>query len=375
MAPFFNVISLLLIAILVFSAIQGGRRGASGSVRHLISMVSSGLLSIVAIVAAWYIVQGVSPWFHQWLLNKNVQIPVGEVGVWKQVYYTFVTGIRDFPLFRFSILFVIVYLILKQILFFIIGPIFERWQHIGGRPSHSSPTVISAVVGGLVGTVGGAVRGLIVLVVLFMYVTLFPQTQFATYIQNSTLYQKGAEQIIEPFTGKMLADNLPVITRAMEQDFKGLLQRKYEVLDANISSDIVKAAQEVAAKGKTDEEKAKLLYQWIGSRVQYDWDKVKLYEEKQIWKEQTPEDTFNTRKGVCIDYSRLYAAMARVVGLDAKVITGLGYDGKGGYGAHAWNEVYLKDSKAWIPLDSTWVSSGGNWFNPPNFEKTHIRDA
>ncbi|MNR04313.1 Transglutaminase-like superfamily protein [compost metagenome] len=105
-----------------------------------------------------------------------------------------------------------------------------------------------------------------------------------------------------------------------------------------------------------------MLYSWVGTRVQYDWNKVKLYEEQRIWKEQTPEDTFNTKEGVCIDYSRLYAQMARSVGLDVKVVTGLGYDGQGGYGPHAWNEVYLRETNKWVPLDSTWVASGANWF-------------
>src|SRR5690606_22318868 len=105
------------------------------------------------------------------------------------------------------------------------------------------------------------------------------------------------------------------------------------------------------------------------------YDKVELYETKGIWKEQTPEDTFATRIGVCIDYSRLYAVMARSVGLEVRVVTGQGYDGRGGYGPHAWNEVFMKDTDSWIPLDSTWVVSGDNWFNPPDFDQTHIRDV
>ncbi|MNP84791.1 hypothetical protein D3C76_1842530 [compost metagenome] len=56
------------------------------------------------------------------------------------------------------------------------------------------------------------------------------------------------------------------------------------------------------------------------------------------------------------------------------MVTGQGYNGQGGYGPHAWNEVYLSENKKWIPLDSTWAQSG-NWFNPPNFAATHIRDG
>ncbi|GJM78626.1 hypothetical protein HMSSN139_11220 [Paenibacillus sp. HMSSN-139] len=145
------------------------------------------------------------------------------------------------------------------------------------------------------------------------------------------------------------------------------------MIDANIPESIELAAAEVAKGADTDEEKARRLYDWVGTRVSYDYDKVKDYEEKGIWHEQTPQMTFDTKRGVCIDYSRLYAVMARSLGLQVKVVTGLGYDGQGGYGPHAWNEVYLSEKNAWIPLDSTWAKSG-DWFNPPAFNETHVPD-
>ena len=115
------------------------------------------------------------------------------------------------------------------------------------------------------------------------------------------------------------------------------------------------------------------MYDWVGSRVVYDYIKVEDYEGKGIWHEQNPQMTFDTKRGVCIDYSRLYAVMARSQGLQVKVVTGLGYDGRGSYGPHAWNEVYLSEKNKWIPLDTTWAGSG-DWFNPPAFSDTHIED-
>ncbi|MNI72634.1 Transglutaminase-like superfamily protein [compost metagenome] len=146
------------------------------------------------------------------------------------------------------------------------------------------------------------------------------------------------------------------------------------MIDADIPHHIELAAAEITQGAGTDEEKARKLYDWIGSRVSYDYGKVEDYEERGIWHEQTPKDTFDTKKGVCIDYSRLYAAMARSQGLQVKVVTGLGYDGQGGYGPHAWNEVYLSEQDKWIPLDSTWAKSG-DWFNPPAFAETHVPDT
>lgn len=370
-----NLITIAILLTLLISIVQGMIRGASGSARHLGWLITEAVITIVSIVLAWQGVKLFSPLIQDWLTRQNLKIPTEEIGLIKQMYYTFVTGIRDFPLLRFGVLFVIGYVILKQILYRLADPMISRWLIARRTDSHDKHSLFSATAGGLLGSIAGIARALMLIAVLFIYATLFPYTPLTGYIQGSGLYQKGAEEVIAPFTGNFIADKVPVFTRAVEQEFANILQRKYEVLDARIPTDIASAAKEITADGKNDEDKAKLLYKWVGTRIVYDWNKVKLYEEKRIWKEQTPEDTFASRKGVCIDYSRLYAVMARSIGLDVKVVTGLGYDGQGGYGPHAWNEVFLKESGRWVPLDPTWVSSGGNWFNPPGFDQTHIKEA
>jgi hypothetical protein len=370
-----NFITIAILLTLIGSLIQGMFRGASGSARYLLLMLVEGIMAIISIYLTWQGVQLLSPLIQNWLKLQNLQIPTQEIGMWKQMYYTIVTSIRDFPLLRFGVLFLIGYILIKQILYRLADPLLQKALAGSWGRSSSRKTFVSTATGGLIGSIAGITRALILIAVLFIYVTLFPTHPITKYIEASPLYQKGAKEVIAPFTGDFIADKVPVFTRAVEQEFSNILQRKYEVLDARISPDIAVAAKEVTASGQTDEEKAKLLYKWIGTRVQYDFEKVKLYEEKRIWKEQTPDDTFLTHKGVCIDYSRLYAVMARSINLDVKVVTGLGYDGQGSYGPHAWNEVYLKEKQRWIPLDSTWVASGGNWFNPPNFDQTHIKKA
>ncbi|MBP1992037.1 transglutaminase domain-containing protein [Paenibacillus eucommiae] len=370
-----NLISIAILLIVAGSALQGIRRGASGSARHLLLMLVDGIVAILSIFIAWQGVQLLSPRIQSWLKLQNVQIPSEEIGMWEQIYYTLVTSIRDFPLLRFGLLFLIGYLLVKLVLYKLVDPLTEKMLTRTQERKEGAKSIVSFLVGGLLGSIAGMTRALMLVAILFIYVSLFPSTPVTGYIQASGWYQKGAQEVIMPFTGDFIADKVPVFTRAVEQEFGQILQRKYEILDASISPDIAEAAVQVTAKGNTQEEKAKLLYEWVGTRVQYDWDKVKLYEEQRIWKEQTPADTFETREGVCIDYSRLYAVMARAVGLEVKVVTGLGYDGQGGYGPHAWNEVYLEDKQEWVSLDSTWVSSGGEWFNPPDFDQTHIKEA
>jgi len=374
-----NLISLLIMLVAAASVLQGAVRGGGRSARHLALLVTGGVLTALSLLLAWTAAQRLSPWLQAWLTRQNLTVPRTEISGWEQAYYTIITSVRDFPLLRFGIVFLLACAVLKTILNAITSPLVSLLYGSGlpaGRSRHSLPgRLFSSFAGALIGLLTGTGRALVLIAALFVYTTFFPQAPLTGYIQKSGIYQKGADEVIQPFTGEFIAEKVPVFTRAVENEFSRILQRKYEVLDARVPDDISQAARAITANATTDEEKARLLYQWVGTRVQYDWDKVRLYENDRIWKEQTPEETFTTRKGVCIDYSRLYAVMARSVGLQVKVETGLGYDGQGGYGPHAWNVVYLSEKHAWVPLDTTWKSSGGNWFNPPHFYDTHIKDA
>ncbi|RAV00574.1 transglutaminase domain-containing protein [Paenibacillus sp. YN15] len=371
-----NWVTVILIAVLGLSVLQGAKRGAAGSSRRLLALGLEGAGTAISILVAWRLVQWASPRAGDWLVSLGIAIPSGELNVWQQLYYTFVTSLRDFSLMRGAILFAIVYIGIKGLLNRIALPLLNVRLDQSVRSSGDSPASrwASAAVGGAIGVATGAVRGLLVIAALMVVAVLFPDSPVSGQAAKSPLYRQGAERIIAPLTGNMLS-RLPVFTQSVQAEFDQILKRKYEVLDAHVPEDVASAALEITAGKETDEDKARALYQWVGTRVKYDWDKVRLYEEKRIWKEQTPEDTFLTRAGVCIDYSRLYAAMARSVGLDVKVVTGLGSDGRGGTGSHAWNEVYLSEKQTWVPLDSTWVSSGGNWFDSADFYKTHIKEA
>jgi len=370
-----NLVSALLLVILLFSIVQGLLRGASRSAGRLVSLVSGGVLSVLGLLASIPLTVWLSPIVQKWL--AGIALPERELSQWEQVYFTLLSAVRDFPLMRFAVLFMISYWLIRTVLglasAFALGgknsSFLGRLIFGGERPA----SLLSRVAGAGIGAVIGLARCLMVIAVLFIAVTLFPDSGFSRYVQASPVYQHGARTVIEPLSGNLIKEKLPVFTRSVEEELNGILQQRYEVIDANIPQDIELAAAEITKKAESDEEKARLLYDWVGSRVTYDYDKVRDYEDNGHWREQTPQMTFDTKRGVCIDYSRLYAVMARSQGLDVKVVTGLGYDGRGGYGPHAWNEVYLKEQKKWVPLDATWASSG-DWFNPPAFEETHIPD-
>ncbi len=373
-----NLVTIVLLVILGVSIIQGAVRGAAGSARHLVQRLIEGVFTIVALIGAWITAAKLSPYIHHWLTEQGISIPTEKLTAWQQVYYMLVTSLRDFPLFRIGICFILAYMLYSMVLNLVQALI--RASALSYAEDHtptkrSSLSWLSCSAGAGLGIVSGSGRVLLFIAGLFIFNSLFPSSSFSSYINQSELYQIGASKVIQPVGGEWIDKQLPVITKSVTDEYQKVLRRKYDIVDQHIPDHIEDAAIEITRGLETDKDKAKALYEWVGTRVQYDWEKVRLLEEEQVWKEQTPIQTFDSRQGVCIDYSRLYAQMARAVGLEVEVITGLGYNGKGGYGPHAWNEVYLSEYQDWVPLDTTWVSSGGNWFNPEDFESTHIKDV
>lgn len=100
---------------------------------------------------------------------------------------------------------------------------------------------------------------------------------------------------------------------------------------------------------------------WTVARKLADWTYKNLE-----WKHVSSADaaqTLATREADCSEFSALFVAMARSLGLPARMVSGLAYSGKS-FGGHAWVEVWIGK---WIELDPTW----GTDF----VDATHIRDS
>ncbi|WP_127533708.1 transglutaminase domain-containing protein [Paenibacillus kobensis] len=383
----FEPVALAVLALLLGSLVHGLVKGASGSAKRLFFFVWDGLLMLVCIVAASKAAALLSPSASK--LLGGVRPPDKEVGTLTQLWYTFVTSFRDFALFRYGVLLLICYAAFRWPIAYLTAPIERFVYRIGSRSGRGSsgreedrPVIpgsrlASRAIGGMIGAFHGVVRSLLLIAALFVYTTLSPSGPFTAQIRSSDVYNEASARLLEPVAGKLLDEQGPVLTKAVGDELQRILKRQYEIADYAIPDDIANAALTVTKDAQSDEEKARALYRWVGTRIAYDWDKARNYEQRGIWKEQTPEDTFETRLGVCIDVARLYAVMARASGLQVRVVTGQGGTAAGGYGPHAWNEVQIgggNGSPVWVPLDATWAMSG-DWFNPPNFEKTHIADS
>ncbi|KNY28463.1 transglutaminase-like domain-containing protein [Pseudobacteroides cellulosolvens] len=132
-------------------------------------------------------------------------------------------------------------------------------------------------------------------------------------------------------------------------------------------------AKRLTRLSKTDRDKARNIYNWITRNIKYDYDKYRRQLANDYTDIYGATNTFKTKKGVCYDFSTLFAAMSRSIGLEAKVIRGNYVSGKR-QEYHAWNEIHLKDEGKWIKLDSTFgYALNKNYFDNKDFDDDHVK--
>jgi transglutaminase-like putative cysteine protease len=119
----------------------------------------------------------------------------------------------------------------------------------------------------------------------------------------------------------------------------------------NISWDESKNAVKLARQmtnGLSDEEKINKIYAYIVNNICFDNDKLAYIANLTDYIPDI-DKTLQEKSGICYDFSALFAAMARSVGVPTKLVKGYS-DSVVGY--HAWNEVYLNGE--WKVIDSSY---------------------
>ena len=105
-------------------------------------------------------------------------------------------------------------------------------------------------------------------------------------------------------------------------------------------------------------DKVALLAIWVNTHLSYD---VSL-----VGQENDASWTLFNRRGVCVEYSTLFAAFARSIGIPVKYVTGYAYSPKfESWLGHAWAEAYIGK---WVPVDPTWLEVG-------SLDALHIEEA
>lgn len=102
-------------------------------------------------------------------------------------------------------------------------------------------------------------------------------------------------------------------------------------------------ADEICAGCETDKEKVQAFYQWIIHNFEYDHDYFAFIQYFNVHR------TLRTRKGVCYDFSNLFAALCRSQNTPCYVVDGTPYNHS--TQDHTWTHVYYDGT--WWDADVT----------------------
>lgn len=191
------------------------------------------------------------------------------------------------------------------------------------------------------------------------YQTVEIDTSFVLDADNNQLAHISDSDPSNPFSYRL---DSTVVTNERVTTF---LPDSYTVPDnfliyvqpsASVQSDdatIREFAEWITANSSSDFEKIVRLTDWVNGYVDYDLSFVGQRKDA-IW-------ILENKKGVCVEYSALFAALARSLGYPTRFVLGQAY-GDYGWLGHAWNEVYIGE---WVPVDATWLEAG-------HLDATHI---
>lgn len=150
--------------------------------------------------------------------------------------------------------------------------------------------------------------------------------------------------------------NLKISSAYYQEDFDEALNqylKSYKTIDSD--SEIIKdTVKRIVGEESNPFLIAEKLYNFVVENIEYDWVRFAELDRKEL----KASELLNIKKGVCEDYSVLYAALCRASGIPAKYIAGIPissivHEGdKELESGHAWNEIYLPDY-GWVPLDTT----------------------
>lgn len=297
------------------------------------------------------------------IVNSNLNVILGDIIKLSYDYFDFlpikneVIRVGLLVLVYFTVNFVI-YMLLKFLI---------KLSYFSKISNRRVMIVISALL--------GIIKGSIVILIMFIGIVIFNTTIGRNFPINIFSGISGYSIICDTISQNLNNDK---ITYSDEDKYiptsNVLIYYNGVTLEEGVesTSEIDNKAIEITKYRESDLDKAKSLYVWIGSNIEYDFDKAYKTLNNESSGNSGAKEAWIKRKGICFDYASLYVAMARAINLKVRLVTGSAYDGSQ-YGPHAWNEVYLESENRWIPVDPTFYMAG-DYFDNSNFYDDHIKE-
>lgn len=157
---------------------------------------------------------------------------------------------------------------------------------------------------------------------------------------------------------EILAAQKPVVNEYAAIDRKALQ------LPDSLTKTTNGIANYVTANFVTNKDKARAIFIWITSNIEYDIQNMfalNFYEQK----EDKIAKPLKNRKGICENYAALFTDICLKAGIKSYVIEG--YTKQNGFLPHAWCAAFI--DSAWFMFDPTWGSgyvSAGKFYKKIN---------
>ena len=221
----------------------------------------------------------------------------------------------------------------------------------------------------------GFIKGLVIILIAFVGVITYNRTigdNNKIDLFNDFLAYDRIKTII--FTETSFKNHMYPVNDNTISTANNIIYYNGVTLEEGIQSneEIDNKAKEIIKFCEDDRSKAKRIYTWIGTNIQYDSEKASKALNEEELNGSGSIAAWCNGKGICFYYAFLYVSMARAVGLKVRLVTGEAFDGNS-YGPHAWNQVYLTDEEKWINVDTTFYISG-DYFDSNLFDEDHIEE-
>jgi transglutaminase-like putative cysteine protease len=387
-----NVVSLVLILVFILPVAAGAISEFSRDrVRNSVTALLESTEFILGLVLSIYITKKIFIDHDEGIYSKIYDMLPGQIKVAMpgQDMLVYVIAV---PVLLFIMLFAI-RIITGPLYTYVLIPIADL-IYSGVR---SSGPVVKGIMGALWQLPKAAVMTVVFATVLYFSMYYVYSPALSEWSSNSKEFQLIYNDILFPVLNSNIAKKIPVIvgdifrkssggsisareSNAVDKTIEKLTGGNIKIihyfngvtLDEAVKSNeqIDQKAREITAKGKDDKERATLLYKWISRNIAYDYAKAERIASNPAGENSGSVIAFDTRKGICFDYSSLYISMCRAVDLKVRLITGQGYSGVS-WGDHAWNQVWISAEERWVNVDTTFGSTGLNYFDKQNFSVDH----
>ena len=299
------------------------------------------------------------------LVIVNLNLVMTIIIRFKLQYLTFIYNTK----YTNSIILIIFFCISQNIIYVLLKLLSQHV--ISAFKSNEKRVIPLYIISGFL----GFIKGLVIILIVFVGVITYNRTigannkidlfsDFSSYNKIKTIIFTNSS-----FNPDMYPVNDNTISTA-----NNIIYYNGVTLEEGIQSneEIDNKAKEIIKFCDDDRSKAKRIYTWIGTNIQYDSEKASKALNEEELNGSGSIVAWCNGKGICFDYACLYVSMARVVGLKVRLVTGEAFDGNS-YGPHAWNQVYLTDEEKWINVDTTFYISG-DYFDSNLFDEDHIEE-